>query len=130
MHRGARAWLLGRSPVDWVREMDRQDILAAVLELQRDAGLMASNLSVINHYVTSLHRMSTEVLHLVFGQEIFPSQAVDEVAPVPRVQRASTQMAAMGLWRPPVGPGGPGLDTVFHSDDCPGCTQCLPKLAS
>ena len=77
--------------------MDRQDILAATFDLQWDAGLMASNLSVLSQYVTSLHRMSTKVLHLVFGQEIFPSQAVDEVAPVPRVQRASIQMAAMGL---------------------------------
>ena len=91
------ARLLGRSPVDWVHEMDRQDILAAALELQRDAGLMASNLSVLNQYVISLHRMSTEVLQLVFGQEIFPSQAVDEVAQVaqvPRVQRAPPR------WRP------------------------------
>ena len=103
--------------------MDRQDILAAALELQQDSGLMASNLLVLNQYVTSLHHMSTEVLHLVFGQELFPSQAVDEVAPLPRVQHASSQMAAMGLWCPPVGPGGPGLDMVFHSDDCPGCTS-------
>ena len=91
--------------------------------------LVASNLSVLNQYVTSPHRMSTEVLHLVLHQEIFPSQVIDEVVPVPRVQSASTQMAAMGLWRPLVGPGGPGLDTVFHSDDCPGYVQCLPNLS-
>ena len=58
--------------------------------------------------------MSTEVMQLVFGQGFFPSSAVDDVAPVPRVHRASTQMAAMGLWCPPIGPGGPGLDTVSH----------------
>ena len=34
--------------------MDRQDILADALELQRVADLMASNLSVVNQYVTSL----------------------------------------------------------------------------
>ena len=88
---------------------------------------MASNLSVLNQYVTSLHCISTEVLQLVFGQELFPSQVVDEVAPVARVQRASTQMAAMGLWLPPVGTGSPGLDMGFHNADYPGCTQCSPK---
>ena len=76
----------------------------------------------------SLHRMSTEVMQLVFGQGFFPSSAVDDVAPVPRVHRASTQMAAMGLWCPPIGPGGPGLDTVSHCDDCPDCSECSPRL--
>ena len=120
------ARLLGHSLAEWVQVMDRQDILVAALELQRDAGLMASNLSVLNQYVTSLHRMSTEV---VFGQELFPSYAVDEVAPVSRVQRASTHMAAMCLWRPPIGPGGPGLNTVSHSADCPGCSECSLRLS-
>ena len=35
--------------------------------------------------------------------------------------RASTQMAAIGLWHPPVGPGGPGLVTIHQEEDCPGC---------
>ena len=64
--------------------------------------------------------MSTEVLDSVFGREFFPSGVVDDAAPVPRVLWASTQMAAMGLWRPPVGPGGPGPDTVHQDEDCPG----------
>ena len=84
--------------------MDHQDVLVAALELQRDAGLMASNLSVLSQYVTSLHRMSTEVMH-----GFFPSGAVDDAAPVPRVHRAATQMAAMGLWRP--------TDTQFMLSD-------------
>ena len=83
----------------------------------------------IGPVVMSLHRMSTEVLQLVFGQEFFPSHAVDDEAPVPRVHRAATQMAAMGLWRPPIGPGGPGLVTVSHRDDCPGCSKCSPRLS-
>ena len=108
------ALLLGRSPAEWIQVMDRQDVLVAALELQRDAGLMASNLSVLSQYVTSLHRMSTEVMQLVFCHIYFPSGAVDDAAPVPWVHRAATQMAAMGLWRPPIGPGGPGLDTIRY----------------
>ena len=42
--------------------MDRQDIMATALQLQRDAGLMASNLQVL-------------------GQYVFPSDAVNFAAP-------------------------------------------------
>ena len=63
---------------------------------------MASNLTVLSQYVTSLHRMLMEVMQSVFGR--FPSRAIDEAAPVPRVHRASTQMAAMGIWHPPISP--------------------------
>ena len=48
------AQLLGRSPAEWVQTMDKQDVMAAALQLQRDAGLMASNLQVLGQYVTSL----------------------------------------------------------------------------
>ena len=77
------ARLLGRSSAEWVQTIDRQDIMAAALQLQWDAGLMASNLQVLGQYVTSLNRMSSEVLRLAFGPEVFPSDAVDNAAPVP-----------------------------------------------
>ena len=54
--------------------------MAAALQLQRDAGLMASNLQVLGQYVTSLNRMSSEVMRLAFGPEHFPSEAVNVVA--------------------------------------------------
>ena len=73
---------------------------------------MLSNLTVLHQYAIALHLMLTEVLHSVFGREFFPSGAVNDAAPVPRVLRVSTHMAAMSLWRPPVGLGGPGMDTV------------------
>ena len=72
--------------------------------------------------------MSTEVMQLVFGRGFLPLQAIDYAVPVPRVHRASTQMAAMGLWRPPISSGGPVLDTAHHDDNCPGCTDCPPPL--
>ena len=53
------------------------------LQLQRDVGLMASNIQVLGQYVTSLNRMSSEVLRLAFGPELFPSEAVDALAPIP-----------------------------------------------
>ena len=91
---------------------------------------MASNMTVLSQYVTSLHRMSTMVMQSVFGQEFFPSQSIDDAAPVPRVHRAFTQMATMGLWRPPVSPGGPGVDTAYHDVNFTGCTECPPQVSS
>ena len=104
--------------------MKRRDTLYAALQLQRDASLMSSNLTVLHQYAIVLHRTSTEVLHFVFGRELFHSGAVNDAAPVPRVLRVSTHMAAMDIWRPPrwsgwsrtkyctPGPGVPGLSPV------------------
>ena len=40
------ARLLGRPTAEWLNIMDRRDALRAALQLQRDAGLMSSNLTV------------------------------------------------------------------------------------
>ena len=56
-------------------------------------------------YGLQLHH---QVMHLAFGEESFPSDAVDAVSPVPRAHRAAHYMASMGLWRPPGGPVDPG----------------------
>ena len=77
------ARLLGCPPAECVRTMDKQDIMAVALQLQWDAGLMASNLQVLGQYVTSLNRMSSEVLRLAFGRENFPSDAVDNADQCP-----------------------------------------------
>ena len=42
-----------------------------------DAGLMSSNLQVLGQFVTSLNRMSSEVLNLAVGPEAFPLVAVN-----------------------------------------------------
>ena len=123
------ARLLGCSPAKWVRMMNRQDVMAAVLQLQRDAGPMASNLQVLDQYVMSLNRMSSEVLHLAFGPEIFPAHSVNVAASVPRMHHSATQIAAMGLWWPPIGPGGPRPIMVSSSSDCSGCKDCSPGLS-
>ena len=67
--------------------MDREDAVTAALQLQHDAGLITSNLQVLGQFVTSLNHMSSEVMRLVFGTEVFPSVIVDAVLPVPRTQR-------------------------------------------
>ena len=88
--------------------MTRQDAMVTTLQLQCCwlNGIKYTGAWTV--YVSSLNCMSSEVLRLAFGLELFPSEAVDTLAPIPRVHRAAQQMSAMGLWRPPIGPGVPG----------------------
>ena len=117
-------WALGH----WVQTMGRDNAVAAALQLQHDAGLMTSNLQVLVQFVTSLNRMSSEVMRLVFGTEVFPSHAVGAVSPVPRAQRAAHNMAEMDLWRPPGGPGIPGPLPRSSCNNCIKCSECFPGL--
>ena len=59
--------------------------------------------------MTSLNRMSSEVLRLAIGPDVFPSAVVDVLSLVAGAPRTTNYMSAMGLWWPPSGPGDPGL---------------------
>ena len=66
--------------------------------------------------------MSTEMLDLGMGHVVFPSQEVAALSPAPRAPRATQYMAAMGLWRPQMGPADPGA--------CAGIVlQCVHELS-
>ena len=121
------ARLLFRSPTFWVQNMDMEDVVAAAVNLQRDAGLMSSNLQILCQLVTSLQRMSSEVLSLALGQVVFPSQEVAALSPAPHVPRAAQYMPAMGLWRPLVGPGNPGPLPVSSCNACMNFRYCFPN---
>ena len=56
--------------------MGEEDAVAAAINLQRDAGVMLSNLQILSQFVTSLQRMSREMLDLAMGHVVFPSQEV------------------------------------------------------
>ena len=100
--------LLSRPPGYRLHHMDREEAVSAALQLQHDAGLMMTIMQVLGQFVTSLNRMSSEVMRLAFGQEQYASAVVQAVSPSPRIRRASHYMTAMGLWHPPGGPGTPG----------------------
>ena len=51
------ARLLRRAPDYWMHHMTRNQAISAALQLQRDAGLIMSNLQVLGQFVTSLNRM-------------------------------------------------------------------------
>ena len=84
--------------------MTRVQTLDDARQLQRDMCMMISNLSVLAQYALCLHGTASELLELVVGRHDFPSAVMVTAAPVPRVDRASIHMEAMGLWRmAPVG---------------------------
>ena len=60
--------------------------------------------------------MSSEVMRLAFGEESFPSDAMNAVSPVPRAHRAAQYMASLGLWRSPGDPGPLPLSACNNSE--------------
>ena len=98
------AHLLSRSPEYWVQHMGREKTLSAALQLQHDAGLILSNVQVLQQLVTALNGASSYVMRAVHGRQPFPTDAMQHVMPSYRVRRAAHYMTEMGLWRPPVAP--------------------------
>ena len=95
------ARLLSRSPEYWLHHLGHEKTLAAALQLQHDAGLIMSNVQVLQQFVMSLNRTSSEVMRVAFSRAPFPADAMQQVVPSYRGRRAAHYMAAMGLWRPP-----------------------------
>ena len=102
--------------------------MSAALQLQHDTGLILSNLQVLGQFVTSLNRMSSEVMRVAFAHKPFPTEAVQFVASSHRVRRAAHYMAAMGLWRPPSTQGIPGPLPSSSCNSCLMCSGCFPDL--
>ena len=106
----------------------RETAVAAALHLQRDADLMTSNMQVLGQLVTSLNRMSSEILRMAVGPEVFSSTMMDVASPVPQVPHAAHYMAAMGLWRPPDGLWAPGPLPGSSCNSCMNCNHSFPRL--
>ena len=122
------ARLLTRQAGHWLHHMDHDEAVSAALQLKQDTGLMMTNLHVLGQFVTSLNRMSSEVMRLVYQWDEFPSGAVQAVSGSDRVRRAAHYMPAMGLWRPPGGPGAPGPVPPSSCNNCMVCKDCFPIL--
>ena len=79
------ARLLNQSPSFWVNRLGQECAMAAAVNLQRDAGLMMSNLQILAQFVTLLHRMSSEMMSIGVDHMVFP---VEEVEKLYMIQRA------------------------------------------
>ena len=108
-------------------QLGEEQAMAAALNLQRDAGIMLSNLQILSQFATSLHRMSSEMKGIGIGQMVFPQAEVADWSPAPRAARAAKYMSAMGLWHPQIGPGDPGPVPASSCRTCMTCEYCFPE---
>ena len=122
------ARLLSRSSEYWLHHLGHEKRFAAALQLQHDAGLILSNVQVLQQFVTSLNRTSSEVMRVVFGREPFPVDAMQQVVSSFRVRWAAHYMATMGLWRPPSTQGIRGPLPSATCNACMSCSDCFPDL--
>ena len=119
------ARLLNRSPEYWVHHMGREKTLSAALQLQHDAGLILSNIQVLQQLVTALNRTSSDVMRVVNGRRPFPMNALHQVMPSYRVRRAVHYMTAMGFWRPPTTLEIRGPLPLATCNACMSCSDCF-----
>ena len=122
------ARLLSRDLEYWVEHMGRKETLSAALQLQHDAGLILSNVQILQQLVTALHGASANVMGAVRGHQPFPTQAMRHALPSGGVVRAAHYMTAMGLWRPPIAPGIQGSLPVAACEACMSCGDCFPEM--
>ena len=118
------ARLLSRSPEYWVQHMGREKTLSAA-QLQHDAGLILSNVQVLQQLVTSLNGASSDVMRAVRGRQPFPTDEMQHVMPSYRVRRAAHYMTAMGSWHPPVAPEIRGPLPLATCNACMSCSDCF-----
>ena len=98
------ACLLEMGAGRWVDHLSRDGAVAAAVQLQRDVGLMQTNLDVLDQYSLVLQGTVSKLIEVCLGARPFPTEGVAAGALGPRVRRASVQMEAMGLWRPSMDP--------------------------
>ena len=79
--------------------------MAAAVNLQRDAGIMLSNLQILSQFAMSLHHMSSEMMVLGIGQMVFPQAEVADLSPASRAARVAKYMSRHGPVAPSDGSG-------------------------
>ena len=58
-------------PTFWVDRLGEEHAMATAVNLQRDAGIMLSNLQILSQFVTSLHRISwSRINHTLFKRQL------------------------------------------------------------
>ena len=120
------ARLLDRAPLYWVEEMGKERAMVAAATLQRDAGVMLSNLQILSQFAMALNRMSFSMMALGLDRSEFPGAEVDALSPAPRARRAAPYISAMGLWRPQENPTASRPAPTRSCNLCRNCRYCFP----
>ena len=98
------AGLLELSGRQWVDRLSRSEAMTAAVHLQRDVGLMQTNVDVLDQYALSLQKAASRIIDICLGPFKYPASEVESGTLGPRVYRAARQMENMGLWRPSMDP--------------------------
>ena len=98
------AGLIELSGRQWVNKLSRDQAITAAVHLQRDVGLMQTNVDVLDQYVLSLQKAASRIIDNCLGPCLYPAAEIAMGALGPRVRRAAIQMEGMGLWRPSLDP--------------------------
>ena len=98
------AGLIEFSSSQWVDKLSRDQAVTAAVHLQRDVGLMQTNVDVLDQYVLSLQKAASRMIDNCLGQRVYPGVEVVAGALGPRIHRVAVQMEGMGLWRPSLDP--------------------------
>ena len=121
------ARLLDCAPSCWVEELGKEGAMVAAATLQRDAGVMLSNLQILFQFAMALNRMSFSMMALGLERSLFPESEVDALAPAPRAHRAAPYMPTMGLWHPQKNPSVPKPVPAPSCNSCMNCKYCFPE---
>ena len=78
--------------------------MTAAVHLQRDVGLMQTNVDVLDQYALSLQKAASRIIDICLGLSEYPASEVETGTLGPRVYRAVKQMASIELWRPSMDP--------------------------
>ena len=128
MHPSRLVCSADRLTIALMHHMGRDQAISAALQLQHDAGLIMLNLQVLGQFVTSLNRMSSEVMQLAFAHEPFPSAAVQSMAPSHRSGRHPTTCLLWVCGVRQVPQGAPGPLPTSSCNACMMCSDCFPDL--
>ena len=98
--------------------------MATAVNLQRDAGIMLSNLQILSQFVTSLHRMSSEM----HGTSGVPCRR-DRSLVYSSTGAAGCQVHVGDGSVAPTdgGPGDPGPVPASSCNACMNCRYCFPE---
>ena len=120
------ARLLDRAPLYWVEEMGKERAMVAAATLQRDVGVMLSNLKILSQFAMALNRMSFSMMALGLDRSVFLGAEMEEQSLAPRARRAAPYMSAMVLWRPQENPTAQRPAPTPPCNLCRNCKYCFP----
>ena len=98
------AGLLELSGGQWVDKLSRDQAVTAAVHLQRDVGLMQTNVDVLDQYALSLQKAASRIIDHCLGPYEYPVAEIATGALGPRVRRAAIHMESMGSWCPSLDP--------------------------